>query len=279
MREKEGVICKKCKRDHHYWLKAKEQWQCAECSFRTTLRSGTVMEYSKMSFTAWYMAMALMTFSKKGISAKEVQRQLGRRYYHCVWNLMHKIRSAMGNRDDKYMLKDMIEFDEAYFTTTAPKGTKLKRGKGSQKQVNTAVMAESTPLENIKTQKTDSACRYFKMKALADHSSEKVNETIEKWIDNRSIVFSDKSKSYLDISSIIETHIMEKSSNELTNSTLKWVHLTIRNAKADFSSTYHKIKAVYLQKYLDEFCYKLNRRYFGTKVFDRLVLAVAMSNW
>lgn len=279
MREQEGVLCKRCHCKHQYWLKAKEQWQCSKCSFRTTLRSGTVMEYSKMPFTHWYMAMALMTFSKKGISAKEVQRQLGRTHYHCVWSLMHKIRTTMGKRDAKYILKDMIEFDEANFTTTAAKGTKLMRGKGSQKQVNTAVMAESTPLEDIETMKKGSACRYFKMKVLADHGSEKVNETIEKCMGNDSVVFSDKSASYVDISNFVEAHLMEKSSNELTNTTLKWVHLAIRNAKANFSSTYHKMKKKYLQNYLDEFCYKLNRRYYNTKIFDRLVIAVAMKNW
>ncbi|MDG1914846.1 MAG: transposase, partial [Crocinitomix sp.] len=33
-RESEGVICKKCSNEKQYWLKAKEQWQCASCSFR-----------------------------------------------------------------------------------------------------------------------------------------------------------------------------------------------------------------------------------------------------
>jgi transposase-like protein len=279
MREKEGIICKKCNADHHYWLKGKSQWQCSSCGFRTTLRSGTVMEYSKMPFSAWYMAMALMTFSKKGISAKEVQRQLGRRHYYCVWSLMHKIRCAMGNREDKYTLKDMVEFDEAYFSIATPEGTKLKRGKGSQKKVNVATMAESTPLEDPETQTEDRACRYFKMKVLADHSARIVNQTIASCVDEKSIVFTDKSKSYVDLASIVDTHVMEKSTKETTNTTLKWVHLSIRNAKANFSSTHHKIKGIYLQNYLDEFCYKLNRRYFKTDIFDRLVLAVAMCNW
>ena len=43
----------------------------------------------------------------------------------------------------------MIEFDEAYFSKATPSGIKLKRGKGSQRQQNVAVIAESTPLEDI----------------------------------------------------------------------------------------------------------------------------------
>lgn len=67
---------------------------------------------------------------------------------------------------------------------------------------------------------------------------------------------------------------MEKSSKE-TNDTLKWVHIAISNAKRNLLGVYHKVKGKYLQLYLDEFCYKLNRRYFGERLFDRMVIAVA----
>lgn len=68
---------------------------------------------------------------------------------------------------------------------------------------------------------------------------------------------------------------MEKSSKETTNDTLKWVHIAISNAKRNLLGVYHKVKGKYLQLYLDEFCYKLNRRYFGERLFDRMVIAVA----
>ena len=48
------------------------------------------------------------------------------------------------------------------------------------------------------------------------------------------------------------------------------MHITISNAKRNLVGIYHKIKAKYLQLYLNEFIYKLNRRYFGEKIFDRL---------
>ena len=53
--------------------------------------------------------------------------------------------------------------------------------------------------------------------------------------------------------------------------------MAISNAKRTLLGMYHKIKGKYLQLYLDEFCYKLNRRYFGNKLFDRLTLALAKS--
>ena len=83
-REAEGVKCKCCSSERHYWLRAKWQWQCVECGFRTTLKSGSIMEGSKVSVRTWYLAMAFMTFSKKSISASELQRQLDHPKYDTV---------------------------------------------------------------------------------------------------------------------------------------------------------------------------------------------------
>jgi len=281
VREQEGITCKRCGSPKHYWLKAKYQWQCSHCGFRTTIRSGTIMEHSNLPIRKWYLAMAFMSYSKKGISATELQRQIGHKRYEPIWFMMHKIRNAMGQRDNLYRLEDMIEFDEGYFATETCKKDKenLKRGRGSQKQTNVSVMAESTPLEDLETGKTSKHCRYFKMKVLEGHFSEEINQVIENNIDEKSIVFSDKSTSYIDIADYVDVHIMEKSSLETTVNTLRWVHIAISNAKRTLLGIYHKIKGKYLQLYLDEFCYKLNRRYFGERLFDRLTIAIASSNW
>lgn len=278
-RERIGITCQKCGCKKHYWLKSKWQWQCSECSFRTTLRSGTFMKASNLPIRKWYLAMAFMSATKKGLSACELQRQLGHKRYDTVWSLMHRIRNAMGNRDSQYTLEGMIEFDEAYFEKATPDGIKLKRGKGSQKQQNVAVIAESTYLEDIETGEVSKSCRYFKMKVLYNHKKDAVEEVITNNISEQAIVFSDKSKSYLDIADLVEIHIMEKSSKETTNTTLKWVHIAISNAKRNLLGVYHKVKGKYLQLYLDEFCFKLNRRYFGERLFDRMVIAVANNYW
>lgn len=278
-REKEGVVCKKCGCKNHYWLQNKWQWQCKTCNFRTTLRSGTVMENSNLKVRLWYLAMLFMRYSKKGISAMELQRQLNHKRYDTIWSLMHRIRNAMGNRDALYTLEGMIEFDEAYFEKATPEGIKLKRGKGSQKQQNVAVMAESTELEDVETGKKSKHCRYFKMKVLDTHKSKEIVDAVKDNIENKSIVFSDKSTSYVDICDYVEIHSMEKSTTKTTKSTLKWVHVAISNAKRTLLGIYHKINGKCLQLYLDEFWYKLNRRYYGENLFNRLTLAVAKTYW
>jgi hypothetical protein len=272
-REKEGVICKKCNCTKQYWLQNKWQWQCSECKFRTTLRSGTIMQSAKLSFLKWYTVMAFMSFSKKGISALEMQRQLGHKRYATIWILMHKLRKGMGLRDEKYQLNDAVELDEGYFEHATSEQIVLKRGRGSQRKANVAVMAESTPLEDIDTGKKSNHVRYFKMKVLKTHEKTEVNQVVAEFINENATIFSDKSSSYVNFSDYFEAHQTFKSDKEVTKTSLKWVHIAISNAKRNLLGVYHMIKLKYLQLYLNEFCYKLNRRNFGNCLFDRLVIA------
>ncbi len=274
-RDKQGVICKKCGCTDHYWKKDKWSYECKSCKFRTSLRSGTIMQNSNLPFLVWYRAMFLMSTTKKGFSAKEMQRQLGLKRYEPVWAMVHKLRKAMGNRDANYTLEGMIEMDEGYFTVASSEveQAKGKRGRGASGKANVAVMAESTPLEDIASGKTSNQVRYFKAKVLETHKSEEINTTMEESLNDKTIVFTDKSTSYVDIADYVELHITEKSSKDTTKETLKWVHIFISNAKRNLLGNYHKIKGKYLQLYLNEFVYKLNRRYFGEQLFDRVVVA------
>ncbi|SHF85480.1 ISXO2-like transposase domain-containing protein [Flavobacterium segetis] len=219
--------------------------------------------------------MFLLTATKKGFSTKEIQTQLGLKRYEPVWAMVHKLRKALGNRDSRYTLEGMIEFDEGYFTIESSEIEQEKgiRGRGAVGKSNVAITAESAPLEDIETGEKSSHCRYFKAKVLTDHTSEQINETIQESISEKSVVFSDKSTSYIDISDYVEIYVTEKSDKQTTKETLRWVHIAISNAKRNFLGNHHKIKGKYLQLYLNEFVYKLNRRYFGDKLFDRLVIA------
>lgn len=273
-RDKIGVLCK-CGSSEHFWIQSRWSYECKKCRSRMSLKSGTIMQNSNLPFLIWYKTMFLMSVTKKGFSAKEIQKQLGLKRYEPVWNMVHKIRRAMGNRDAKYTLEGLIEFDEAYFTVESSEIEQEEgvRGKGAVGKQNVAIMAESTPLEDLSTGKKEKHVRFFKAKVLQGHDSEEINATIKESIDNQSIVFTDKSTSYVDISDFVELHVMEKSSKQTTKETLKWVHIAISNAKRNLLGNYHKIKRKYLQLYLNEFIYKLNRRYFGEQLFERLVIA------
>jgi hypothetical protein len=114
-RERIGVKCK-CGKTNFFWIKSRLSYACKSCKKRITLKSGTIMENINLSSLIWYKMMFLMSVTKKGFSAKEMQKQLGLKRYEPVWTMMHKLRKAMGKRDGKYTLEDMIEMDEGYFT-------------------------------------------------------------------------------------------------------------------------------------------------------------------
>jgi hypothetical protein len=79
------------------------------------LRNGTIMKNSNLSFLKRYKTILLMNTTKKGFSSKEIQRKLGLKRYEPAWAMVHKLRRAIGERDDRYTLQGIIEADEGYF--------------------------------------------------------------------------------------------------------------------------------------------------------------------
>lgn len=268
-RTTKGVICKKCGLTDHYWLMGKEQFQCKACRFRTTLRSGTILESSNLPFLYWYIALHLMSSTKKGFSAHEVRRQLGHKRYEPIWLMMKKIRAYMGRAESTTMLKGMVELDDAYFSTSTsnPVRQKLKRGKGSQRKSKVTVMAESFPLEI--DGRPERYCGQFKMKVSLSEEKTAASKVAHENINPDSVLFTDQSTGYVDLKNLVDVHVSFKSLQEGIHE-LKWVHIAIANAKRTLLGIYHVIKEKYLQFYLDEFCFKLNRRY-SANLFDNLI--------
>jgi DNA-directed RNA polymerase subunit RPC12/RpoP len=65
LRLKEGVICNRCKGNTHYWKKKREQWECTNCAYRTTIKSGTVMQNSKLNISILVHCHAFIKLYKK----------------------------------------------------------------------------------------------------------------------------------------------------------------------------------------------------------------------
>jgi ribosomal protein L37E len=279
-RLEQGVICKRCLNPKQYWLENKKSFQCASCGFRTSIKSGTVMENSNLPIRTWLLAITFISATKKGFSAKELQRQMGLKRYEPVFKMYHKIRVVMGKRDDFYKLEDMVEYDEAFVEKAVDKKTKanLKAGRGSQKQSTVAVMAESAILEDINTGKLEKSCRYFKMKKIKNLEAKTAEDIIKDFVDKDTVLQTDKSTTFTNLSDCIDIHVKEISGTNEGKFNLKWVHIAISNLKKHLQ-TYHMITERMMQNYLDEFCYKLNRRYFGQKLFDRLIIASIYPYW
>lgn len=282
-RERKGIICNKCNNTTHYWKKKREQWECKKCSYRTTLKSGTVMHNSKLSFQYWFIAMTFITSTKKSFSAKEIQRQIGHNRYQPIWEMMHKLRAVMGLRDDEYMLNNEVELDEGFFETvdiTRDYTKPLKRGRGSEKQTKVLVSTESKRLDSdkfLKKYNKETKLGFVKMKVINTLKKEDLTNKVKQIITKGSTIKTDGSNSYNEFkdSYIHKPVVVEKKES---SKLLPWVHTTISNAKKLFLDTHHRIDDDFLQNYINEFCFKLNRRYFKC-IFDRLLVASVSYKW
>ena len=280
IREKEGVVCRKCGNHKQYWNKSKKCWVCSKCRHETTLTAGTVIENSKLPLLYWFYAIHLLTSTKKSFSALEIKRQLGHKRYQPIWEMLHKLRSVMGQRDNRYQLAGMVEIDDGFFSTETEedeKDERKKREKGSQSKTAVLVMAESTPCEGKITKKytCNKAVGHIKMVVLPDFKAETAKEIVSRNIKSESEITSDASKSYVRIKEVVENHSFQVIKKNEIGKVLPWVHITISNAKRQLLDTYHCIQPDFLQNYLNEFCYMFNRRYFAANTFDRLLLAAA----
>ena len=277
IRDKEGITCGHCGGKSHYWKQDKWQYECKICKTRTTLKSGTIMHGSQLPIRYWFITMHLLTSTKKSFSAQELQKQLEHKYYEPIWGMLHKVRYAMGKRDDQYQLSGEIELDEGYFTTTIKEEDKekpLKRGRGSQRKSKVLVMVESKDIEGKTTKKGKTRkVGYLKMQVIDDLHSETIDEQVTEHISPVATIKTDDSTSYVGLKDIVENHDSQVIPKEEINQMLPWVHLAISNAKRMLLDVHHSINPAFLQSYLNEFCYKFNRRYFGESLFDRLLVA------
>src|SRR3954464_16012564 len=122
----EGFRCAACGHDDAYTLRTKIVYECVACRKQHSLLAGTIFEQTKTGLSRWFLAIYLVTSSKGGIAATELQRQLGFGSYGTAWSWLHKIRTATV-RPDRQPLAGRVEADESYVGGPGPG----KRGRGA----------------------------------------------------------------------------------------------------------------------------------------------------
>ena len=279
MRQRQGFVCPVCGHTHHYWMNGKQMFKCSRCGHLQSLRAGTVMHGSKLPFRWWFITIHLLTATKHTFSAAEIQRQLGAKRYQPVWEMVHKIRTVMGTRDAEYNLAGFIELDEAFFTTETPsekKGKKLKQGSGSERKAEVLVMAESEEVENPKAGRKAKKVGHIKMLMIPDLKMTTIFRNTVKNVETDVHITMDMSHSHTPLEMAFAHHTEKMVTDEDAEKHLPWVHTVISNCKSQLLDTFHGTKKEYLQDYLNEFCYKFNRRYLGEAMFDGLLKIVAI---
>lgn len=136
-----GITCPHCGSTSITKIEAKSSKvrdgliQCNGCRKQFTVTVGTVMHGSHITLRQWIQAFYSICSHKKGISALQLQRNLGLHSYHSAWHLAHRIRAAMKQEPLASTLKGVVEVDETYIGGKPRKNKeeKSKRGRGTKK--------------------------------------------------------------------------------------------------------------------------------------------------
>jgi len=257
-----GYECPKCFSANGHIIEKNYIWQCKSCNHQIKLTAHTVFDNTKLELRKWYLAAFLLISSKSGVSAKELQSQIGVTY-KTAWYVHRRLREAMQTANGKYKLEGVVAMDEAYFTGRENSAdTPLKRGRGTNK--SKVIVAVSLT--------DDGKPKYVRMKIVENFRAKTIENFAEKYIEKGSKIITDGFKSYksqpLKNDYFVEYDVVSASD---PLSKLKWLHTLISNAKAFILGTFHGLKAQDLQLYLDEFCYRFNRRYIPHLTFDKLI--------
>ncbi|GHU79080.1 DDE transposase [Clostridia bacterium] len=221
------------------------------------------MEKSRTPLTKWFLAIYLMGQDKRGCSALKLKREL-QIAYDTAWTISHKIRKAMGERDSLYMLSGTVEADDSFFGA-AHEGS--NRGRGTDK----------TPVVFGLSLDCKGRSGYLRAKVCTEIDGDILTDFAKSCIVSGSLIRSDGLTAYKRLSKEGFLHEAEVFNHKENPEHLKWLHTLISNAKSFIAGTYHGLDNVHLQAFLDEFCYRFNRRYWLDQIFARTIKACVVA--
>jgi transposase-like protein len=257
LRWPDGFHCPKCGHSDAYFMAKRKVFQCAKCRHQTSVTAGTIFHRSHTPLRKWFWAIYLVGSDKRGCSAKRLEKMIGV-HYATAWLIIHKIRKAMGDRDALYRLFDLIEMDDSYFGG-ASSG---KRGRGAANKSKVIVAVENR----------GNAPRFAAMDVVESMESKHLKDFVCRHIDVEHTIKTDGYSSYKTFDTIFN-HIGDIVKPQDVMKKLPWVHILIGNVKSFIRGTYHGVSHKHLQPYLNEFCYRFNRRFNEFLMTDRLLTA------
>ena len=264
-----GFKCPKCGYNEYFDIKSRNLYQCKSCNHQVSVTAGTIMDKTKTPLRKWFLAFYYMSEDKRGVSALALKGKISVAY-QTAWSMCQKIRHAMGERDKGYKLDGIVELDEAFFGSPTEGG---KRGRGSDK---TAVFVSVSLTK-------EGNLGYARMKVVETSHGESVDGKTALGFANESIAKGSEIRTDgLNIYNILSEngYTLNQKTYDPKNQPehLHWTHIVISNVKSLIDGTFHGLDSVHLQRYLNEFCYRFNRRWFTSGIFTRLVTACASSS-
>ena len=259
-------------------------FDCSNCHNSFSIFKGTIFEKTSTDLTRWMYAIHLFLNAKKGISAKQLQREIGVTY-KTAWRMLRQIRIAMGNGDNKYYYEAVLEIDETYIGGKPRKENNSNDDddddfkKRYDRRKHTGRGTKKTPVVGVVNRDDN---HVFAKVVLPNKDGKKLTgiQLLRILIDisnndKANVVLSDEFRSY-DILKKTEYRHYKINHNEMfgfggvggfhTNTIESFWAIVKRSVYG----IYHKVSVKYLQLYLNEFAFRRNNREIDNS-FDLLL--------
>jgi transposase-like protein len=255
----EGFACPACGGRRSWVLERRHLWECAECHVQTSVTAGTVMHGTRTALRVWFWAAYLVATHHPGISAKQLQRQLGLSRYETAWLILQKLRRAMV-APEREPLRGEVEIDE-FFLGGQEEGLRGGRQRGTKALCGIAIEVRGQGSGRLRLQ------------VLADAAKPTLTAFVQATTAPAAIVRTDGWRGYngLDGAGYDHRPRSQRATPAGAEPYLPRAHRAISNLKAWMHGTHRGVGDPHLQTYLDEFVFRHNRRRTPMAAFQTLL--------
>lgn len=240
----DGIKCPRCGSDRvSHITKEGHKFDCDKCRYQFTVTANTIFHDSHLPLWKWFLAIYLMTESKKGISANQLKRSL-KISYKTAWYLCHRIRKAMEETGERPKLNGIVEVDETYV------GGKYDRRRKREQYDKQAVIGL---LQRKGT---------FEAKTIPTNGRRILVGVIKDRVDKSATVMTDEYAGYKAIDKEYKHESVKHSAEEWKrgNAHTNGIESAWSLFKRSIVGAYHHIDAKHMDAYLDEFEWRFNGR-------------------
>lgn len=233
-------------------------FECAACGLHFSAITGTLFHDSHLPLRKWFMAMALMCEAKKGISANQVARHLGCQY-KTAWYLCHRIRKAMEELNSAPIggQGKIVEVDETFVG-----GRKLRKGHKAAVDAKICVLGIAERGGRVHLQRIDN----LKAASIRPVLEAKLNPDTDKVVTDSASVYN-----WIIPAEKHEAVVHQEEFRTQGFTAAQTVESAFSLFKRGIMGSYHKLSKDHLDSYLQEFCWRFNRRHAQPSMFDTLL--------
>lgn len=255
LRWPEGFVCPRCGERGSVTIQTRRLEQCRSCRYQASLTAGTVFHRTRKPLRLWFLAIFFVGRHKTGISALQLQKDLGLGSYKTAWAWLHKVRSGLHERPE-FRLTGLVEADETYVGARHERGVpgRLLKGKSL-----VAAVVESR----------GERAGALRMEVLRSASRAVLGPFVLGLIDPaRATVTTDGWSGYRDLTQHGAKHrAVVQGERARAAQILPWSHIAFSNMKGWLRGTFHGVSHKHLPRYLQEFVYRTNRRWLEHDLF------------